>query len=333
MKNRSSAHRFHPPERSHLPRIEYRKSQRRDAVFYVAAFSAVALSWIVRFIPDRIEDWIAARVGDTSYLISRHWRSNVESNLSHLFDEDPSSARVRRTARAIFQTNALNVASLLRTPHQSSQELLQRVTVEHGEWSRLEDAMARGKGVIVVTAHLGAFDVIGSALKAKRYPIAALTARTTSRFVFEFISFLRAAHDLHLIEASSSGVRESIEWVRDGKVLCLLSDRDFFVNGIPVEFFGEPTTLPVGAVRIARDTGATILPMFTMRTGNRHALTIGQPILVPRSESRAADVEAGMQHVVAALENAISTAPDQWVMFQRVWPDEPATFHAPSAQP
>ncbi|MEZ4665618.1 MAG: lysophospholipid acyltransferase family protein [Thermomicrobiales bacterium] len=309
-------------ERSSLPRIEFRKSQRRDAVFYLAAFAAAALSWLVRLLPDLLVDWVALRIGDLSFLVSKSWRANVESNLSHVLDEPPDSARVHRTARSVFQSNALNVATMLRSPHQSPRQLLDSVRVTHGDWSILDEALSAGKGVIVLTAHLGSFDSMGSSIRARGYPIAALTARTTNRFTFEFISFLRQAHDVKLIEASSSGVREAIEWVRAGKVLCLLSDRDFFVNGVQVEFFGEETTLPVGAVRIARETGAIVIPMFTVRLGSDHALMIEQPFVVERTSDRADDVTIGMQRVVAALEGAIEIAPEQWAMFQRVWPVE-----------
>lgn len=309
-------------ERSHLPRIEFRKSQRRDATFYLAAFLAAFLSWIVRFIPDAFEDWVARRVGDLSYLLSKSWRANVESNLAHVLADEPDSARVRRTARSIFQTNALNVATMLRSPHQSPRQLLSGVHVTHGDWSILEDALAKGSGAIVLTAHLGSFDTMGSAISARGFPIAALTARTTNRFTFEFISFLRAAHHVRLIEASSSGVREAIEWVRAGNVLCLLSDRDFFVNGVSVEFFDVQTTLPVGAVRIARETGAVVVPMFTLRHGRKHALMIEQPFTVERTSDRADDVRIGMERTIGAIEGAIEIAPEQWVMFQRVWPED-----------
>jgi KDO2-lipid IV(A) lauroyltransferase len=157
---------------------------------------------------------------------------------------------------------------------------------------------------------------------ARGFPIAALTARTTSRFMFEFVSFLRQAHGVQLIEASSSGVREAIAHLRQGNVLCLLSDRDFFLNGQDVVFFGEETTLPTGAARLARDTGATIVPIFTIRLENGHALIIEPSFTIEKTADRDADVELGMTMVMSALERAISKAPDQWVMFQQVWPDD-----------
>jgi len=83
------------------------------------------------------------------------------------------------------------------------------------------------------------------------------------------------------------------------------------------------TTLPTGAVRIARDTGASIVPVFTFRTGSGHGLIIEPPFVVEKTASLEADLACGLEQVVAALERWISVAPDQWVMFQRVWPSEP----------
>lgn len=308
--------------RSHLPRIEFRKSQRRDLTYYAAAEFAAISSWVVRIVPDPIVDFVARRIGDVSYLLSRQWRSNVESNLSHVLDLPPDSARIHRTTRTIFQTNALNIATLLRSPHQGPNKLLRTLTLTHGKWDVMDEALAHGQGVIVLTAHLGSFDTMGSAVRARGYPMAALTAKTTGRFAFEFVSFLRQSHNLELIEASSSGVREAIAHLRAGNVLCLLSDRDFFLNGRELTFFGEETTLPTGAARLARDTGATIVPIFTMRRGRGHVLMIQPPFTIEKTDDRDADIAAGMARVAQILEEAIALAPDQWVMFQRVWPEE-----------
>lgn len=312
-------------QRSHLPRIEFRKSQRRDLVFYIAAELAVILSWMVRLTPDTIVDFVARRIGDLTYIVSKQWRANVESNLSHVLGLPKDSARVRRTARVIFQTNALNTATLLRSPHQDSNEFLQQLFLIRGSWKILDEALARGHGAIILTAHLGSFDTMGSAVRVRGYPLAALTTRTTGRFAFEFVSFLRQSHDVELIEASSTGVREAITHLRDGNVLYLPSDRDFFLNGREISFFSAKTTLPIGAVRLARDTGASIVPIFTIRQGRRLALMIEPAFTIEKTNDRNADIETGLARTAATLERAIATAPDQWVMFQRVWPEEDNT--------
>jgi len=103
-----------------------------------------------------------------------------------------------------------------------------------------------------------------------------------------------------------------------------LSDRDFFQNGREVTFFGRTTTLPPGAIRIARDTGAVIVPIFSYRLRRGHELRIFEPFTVATTDDVGADVELGLDQLVEHLERGISGNLGQWAMFQRVWLDQPA---------
>ena len=164
--------------------------------------------------------------------------------------------------------------------------------------------------------------MLGAALSARGYPLTVLTARTTNRYAFDVVTFLRTSHDMKIVQTTSSGVREAYRALRRGEFVVLLSDRDFFLSGKEVVFFGEETTLPTGAVRFARDTGSPIIPTFTRRTGEDSILDIHQPFTVPKTDDRTADITVGMQHVVDALTIGIGKAPDQWALFQRVWPED-----------
>ena len=88
--------------------------------------------------------------------------------------------------------------------------------------------------------------------------------------------------------------------------------------------FGRETTLPPGAIRIARDTGALVVPMFPRRGPDGHELTVGEPFEVPKTADIDADVAAGMELLKSRLEAGIGANPDQWVLFQRAWPLAPA---------
>jgi KDO2-lipid IV(A) lauroyltransferase len=106
-------------------------------------------------------------------------------------------------------------------------------------------------------------------------------------------------------------------------MLILLSDRDFFLSGRETDFFGERTSLPIVAVRLARDTGVPIIPFFAYREKKHYGLALGDAISIPHTDDRDADLDAGVQLVARELERAIGRAPGQWVLFQQVWPDEP----------
>jgi KDO2-lipid IV(A) lauroyltransferase len=177
---------------------------------------------------------------------------------------------------------------------------------------------------VLLSAHLGAFEFVGHALTARGYPVTSVTGRTTSRFLFDAVTHLRASRGMRLVEATPGGVRRVIQALRRGECVAFLVDYDFFQNGRPVRFFGRETTLPPGPIRIARDTGALVVGTFARRTADGYALSLAEPFEVEKSGDLEADLARGMERAVAVLERAIGATPDQWLMFQRVWPSAAA---------
>jgi KDO2-lipid IV(A) lauroyltransferase len=122
-----------------------------------------------------------------------------------------------------------------------------------------------------------------------------------------------------MVEPTPSGVRHVMRAIRRNEFAVFVADRDFFQNGHDVTFMGRETTLPPGPVRIARETGAPIISVFSRRVSNGHEMAIGQPIHIERTSDMKADMAAGMARLVQELEAGITGSLEQWVMFQRVW--------------
>ena len=302
----------------------FRREDRHLLRHLLSLVVARALSWFARVLPERgrlaIADWLGERI----YRISVQYRQNVADNLAQVATQVGGDRTGDDAARAVFRAAARNWADLLMVPGKSREEMSRDIRLVEGSWSILDDALARRRGAVLITAHLGAFDFIGQVLHARGYPLTAVTLRTTSRVMFDGVTALRRSHGMRIVEATPSGVRTAIQAIRRGECSVFVTDRDFFQNGRPVTLFGRETTLPPGAVRIARDSRAPIIPIFARRAGNAHELMIYDAFEVPRTADIDADIDAGLRWVVSALERAISTAPDQWVMFQAVWPSEPA---------
>lgn len=302
----------------------FRREDRHRIRHIVSLVVARGLSWIARALPGRARVGLADWLGERIYRISVQYRHNVAENLRQVAAHTGGDRTGDEAVRAVFRAASRNWADLLTVPGKSREAMSRDIRLVEGSWDILDDALARRRGAVLVTAHLGAFDFIGQVLHARGYALTAVTLRTTSRIMFDGVTALRRSHGMRIVEATPSGVRTAIQAIRRGECSVFVTDRDFFQNGRPVTLFGRETTLPPGAVRIARDSRAPIVPIFARRVGNVHELMIYDALDVPRTADIDADIDAGLAAIGSVLERAISTAPDQWVMFQAVWPSEPA---------
>lgn len=303
-------------------RPKFQREERDELRTQLSVLIARVLSWIFLLTPGPIRDYIVLRLGSLSYRLSHGYRQNVESNLRNVLKTDSNDIEVRDLTRAIFLTNALNFSDLLTMAWRSTRWMENKTNIVQGDWSIIDREREKGKGVIFVSGHVGCFDFIGQSFQSHGYPLTVVTGRTTSRFVFDGVTWLRGRRGATMVEPTPSGIRKVIRALRNNECAVLVGDRDFFENGHPVSFFDRETTLPPGAVRIARDTGAPIIPVFTRRTRTGHQVRIGEPIYIEKTRDVQADVSAGMEQVVPVLESGIASCLEQWVMFQRVWPDQ-----------
>jgi lauroyl/myristoyl acyltransferase len=301
----------------------FRREERREFRYQLSILMAETLSWVCWLMPGCVRGWFGDRCGDLFFRVSTTYRENVQDNLRHLPETVIKPEETVVATRHVFRTSARNFLDLITMPRHRRKVLLRSAESLAPTRHLLDAALAKGNGVVIITAHLGCFDFLGQALATLGYKLTVVTGRTTSRFVFDGVTHLRSSNGMTMVEPTPSGVRRVIQALRRGECVVFLTDRDFFENGLPVMFFGHETTLPPGAVRIARESRAPIVPVFTRRLKHGHEMTIWPAIEVPRSSDAPADLQAGLECVVDVLQRAISATPNQWAMFQRVWREAP----------
>lgn len=303
-------------------RPNFRKEERREFRYQLSIGIAFVFSWIFWLIPPRLRGWFADRCGGLFYRISSTYPRNVRDNVRIVLEYMGQDADPEPLVRSIFRTSARNFMDLIIIPRHSKATFQTSVRLNTGSWQTLDDAIAAGKGGLLVSGHLGCFDYIGQALSARDYKMTVVTGRTTSRFIFDGVTWLRGSQGMAMVEPTPSGVRAVMKAVRRNEFAVFVADRDFFQNGYDVTFMGQETTLPPGPVRIARETGAPIIPILSRRVSDGHEISIGEPFHVERTSDMKRDMADGMSRLVSALEQWITSTLDQWVMFQRVWPEQ-----------
>ena len=248
----------------------------------------------------------------------------VRRNLARVVGDE---AATTRRARRMFQSYGRYWAEVFWVRPRRVAAILEHSVVDGEE--HIEAARAAGKGVIVALPHLGNWEAAGPQAERLGVPmLAAAEALPNPRIVKWFIETRgELGIDVVIVGRDRRATQQLIERLRDGGAIALLSDRDLSGRGIPVDFFGETTTLPAGPVALSDRTGAALLPVgcyFNERRG--HHFVVEPPIQVPSLPDKDARIAEGTQRYAAALEALIRRAPEQWHLFQPNWPrDRTAT--------
>lgn len=259
-------------------------------------------AWLVPKVPVALSYGIAWLGAELVYRLVPGRRRAVASNLRRVTGTDEVSG----AARSVFHTQAYNYVDLFLMPHLSPEWLAERLEITN--LPSFLHACAQGKGVIIATAHLGNFDLLVQVTKTLNVPTAVLVERLAPEALHQTVVRLRGAHCIRLIPAGPGGLREAVRILRSGGVIAIGADRDLQGKGEPLTFFGVPARMPVGAVELARRTGAALVPAFGLRlSGRRYRITIEPPI-VP---------DAGT--LIGVMERYIREHPEQWIVFQDVW--------------
>ena len=254
---------------------------------------------------------IAAAV---AWLASPRLREITRDHVDHVYARTVDSSRRDRAARGCVRTSAQYWADLARYAHASpGQALGEYVSIEGLD--RLREAVDRGSGVLLVTAHVGAPEFAVHVASALGFDVLTLAQVNESAAVNEVLNSARRRHGARFADANLGGVRAALEYLRAGKVVALAADRDLTRSGYVVPFFGERTTLPPGPIELARRTGATVVPGFVLRVGpGRYAMRFEAPI-----DLAAGTPEGATALLAATLEAGIRRAPDQWFVLSPIW--------------
>lgn len=189
--------------------------------------------------------------------------------------------------------------------------------VLHG-FHNLEEALARGKGVILATAHLGSFDAAVQILAAKSVKTTILVEPLDPPALLNHVIWLRESMGLSCLPAQLGSLRGMIRRLHRGETILITCDRDFTNDGVKIDFFGEETSIPEGAVRIAMKTGAAVVPAFNLLRDDGKYDIFWEPAIDLLPEGNGA-VKKNVEQVTRVLEKYIRRAPDQWVVTSPIW--------------
>ncbi len=273
--------------------------------------------------------------GAIAYWVAPGPRRAVTENMRRVLGPNAGASEVRNAVRGVFRTTAYNYLDLFLIPATNPDELSKRVEILHPE--RFYEAYDKGKGVIIATAHLGGFDQLVQIARHYNLEVTILVEALEPPELFTLIKDLRGSHGLHLVTVDTGGLRTVLRTLRSGGVVVITVDRDIQHDGLLTTFFGEETRLPDGAVKLAMQTSAPILPCFSVRLPNRHyQMNIQPSIEIEQAPTHDETVRLNHERLTRVVERGISEHPDQWVVFESIWGKdvtEPGDAASPAISP
>ena len=259
---------------------------------------------------------IARVVADTVHLLSPTLRSAITSNMRHVLGSEAEDATIRQATKNVLRNAARNYFDLIKLPRIKLSDIEKCITVH--DWHNFEDALKRGKGVILVSAHLGSYDMTAQIMAARSAKLTVLVEPLEPEALLNHIIGLRKSKGLSYLPVQLGVLKVVMRSLRSGETIGIICDRDFGRDGYRSTFFGEETALPAGAVRIAMRTGAAVVPAFNLRRGDNRYDAYFEPALdIANGGDEALD--RNMEQLIRVMEKYIELCPDQWVVLSPIW--------------
>ena len=247
-------------------------------------------------------------------------RKKVQEHLSIAFT-DLSSHRIVRLSREAFVHLGKNAIDVMWIGSSAKEELDRIVAIEGSE--HLDRAWAEGKGVLLLSGHIGNWELLGAYLAMKGYPVSVVGRSLNNPRLDRLLVAHRERFGLKNI-ARGKATRQILRALHRGEIVGFLIDQDTKVEGTFVDFFGQPAYTPTGPVTLALKLGAPIVPVAIHREqDDTYHLVVRPRIELARTGDVAEDKRVNTAICSKILEDFIREHPAQWVWMHRRWKTKP----------
>lgn len=260
-------------------------------------------------------------MGGCVYYLLPEYRNITIDNLDLALGKEKSPKEIRNIAKAVFKNIGKSAAELVNFPKINENNIADFVTLKNRQI--LDEAFSKGKGIIIITAHIGNWELMAAALRLNNYPGVTVGRRIYFDKYDNYLNYLRKTHDVNVIYRDDSP-RKILKVLKENRIVGIVADQDVdSVEGVFVNFFGRPAYTPAGPAAIAKTSGAALIPVFIIRKNGRHELVIEEPIELADTGDKPGDIIKNTQKWSDVVESYIKRYPEQWVWMHKRWKTKP----------
>ncbi len=296
-----------------------RRANPRECLEYLSLRAVVGA---VGVLPRSVARSVGATLGSVIFHTLSRLRQTGLRNLEMAFPEKTPAER-ERILRGVYRSLGWQLAEFCKMPGYTREQAAR--FIRYKGLDNYLAARAQGKGVLVLTGHLGAWELSSFYHSLVGYPMSLVIRRLDNPLVDRFVNRVRCLHGNRVIHKDDFA-RGLLTAMHNNETVGILMDTNMTPpQGVFVPFFGTPACTATAMARVALKTHAAVLPGFLIwePADQQYVLHFGAPITLVRSGDIEADILANTALFAAATESYIRRYPDQWLWVHRRWKTRP----------
>ncbi|MBI4608099.1 MAG: lysophospholipid acyltransferase family protein [Candidatus Rokubacteria bacterium] len=288
----------------------------------IAESALRVLARSLRLLPLPLLLWLGRRLGSLAYWTLAGRRALAGENLALAFGGERGSDELDRLCRGSFEHLGMTAVEVCASLFASPAAALSRVRVEG--LHHLNAAMARGKGVLLLTAHLGNWELLAATHGLSGHPLSIVVRPLDSSLLDRLVTRARERSGAGVIRKHRA-LREVLDALRRQRMVGILLDQNATRReGVFVPFFGRPASTSKSLALLALRSGAPVLPVFIHREADgSHRVVIEPEVPPPRTGDHRHDIVAYTAAFTRCVEDAVRRWPEQWFWVHRRWRTRP----------
>lgn len=274
--------------------------------------------FLARLIPLKLARFISKAAAGLSYYFCLSARRAVEDNLFQILGD---KAKAKRSAYRLFLNYGIYLADWAKFASYSQDKIFSHFSESCGK-EFVEEAINRGKGIILITAHLGNWEMGGAIFSHSNIPINIITGQDHVAQIAQIRAKARGSHNIKTITINNNSFFyiDIINALRRNEIVAMLVERYQNPDGVKVDFFGKPAPFPPGLVHLAKATGAAIMPSFVvMDKEGKYKAFADSLIEMEFYGDKDLDVKKNLSKIAKVFEKYIGQYPEQWYNFTPIW--------------
>jgi KDO2-lipid IV(A) lauroyltransferase len=294
-----------------------RRRERKHTLRYYGFI--LPLQTLARVLPPRQADRFGSLIGLLMFRCVRRYREVARRNLANAFGWGPRETEA--AARETFQNIGKTLVEFLRLPGLSAAEVRRLCRLEGIEY--VHEALAAGRGVIVISAHYGNWELFTARVAADSIPVSVVAREADDAAMNALVNGIREGCGYRVIPRQSAP-RRVLEKLRRNEVVALLMDQNTISGGEFVPFFDRLAATVTGPAVFALRTGAALIPAFDVRQPDgTHVGRFEPPVVPVVTGDQVEDVRALTARLTAVIEAQIRANPTQWFWIHDRWRHRP----------